>query len=105
MVQSPDSPGHGAREWPDRRAITPALAAMLTGARRARGLSLRQAARRAGCSAGTIAHLEKGRRAPSVITAQGIIDAYQLGPREAEWLMAEAVDDAGKSSPWKGRYA
>lgn len=87
--------------WPGRRVISPALAAMLTEARRARGLSLRKAARLAGCTPGTIVHLEKGRCAPSVITASGIIDAYKLGPCEAERLMAEAVDGAGKNSPYK----
>lgn len=33
MVHAPDPPGHGAREWPARRAITPGLAEMLADAR------------------------------------------------------------------------
>lgn len=101
MVHAPGSGRPWCTPWPDRRVISPALAAMLTEARRARGLSLRKAARLAGCTPGTIVHLEKGRRAPSLITAWGIIGAYKLGPFEAERLMAEAVDDVGKNSPYK----
>lgn len=48
-------------------------------------------------------HLEKARRAPSGITAERIIDAYDLDDDQASMLMTEAVDSAGKSSPYKLR--
>lgn len=87
-------------DWPPRRVVTPQTAGMLA-ARRNRGWSLRRAAREIGCSFGTVAHLEKGRRAPSLTTAYAIIDAYGLGHRQAQQLLDDAVDDAGKSSPYK----
>lgn len=90
-----------ARAWPPRRTVTPAVAAILAAARQDHGWSLREAARRIGCAPGTVVHLEAARRAPSVITAQSIIDAYDLDDDQADMLMAEAVDGAGKSSPYK----
>jgi transcriptional regulator with XRE-family HTH domain len=74
---------------------------MLADARRGRGWSLREAARRIGCAPGTVVHLERGRRAPSVVLAHGIVGAYRLDDHQADMLMAEAVDNAGKSSPYK----
>jgi len=74
---------------------------MLADARRGRGWSLREAARRTGCTAGTVVHLEAGRRAPSVALAENIIGAYRLDDGQARMLLAEAVDGAGKSSPHK----
>jgi transcriptional regulator with XRE-family HTH domain len=76
---------------------------MLAAARRKRGWSLRQAARRANVTPGTIVHLEKARRAPSTVVAEEIICGYRLGPAEAAMLRAAAVPDAGRSSPWKAR--
>jgi DNA-binding XRE family transcriptional regulator len=100
MVHAPDCPTHGARHWAPRRTIPPDVAKMLAAAHRARGWSLRGAARHANVSAGTIVHLEKGRRAPSAAVAEDIIDGYRLGWHEADMLRAVAVP-AGKSSPWK----
>jgi transcriptional regulator with XRE-family HTH domain len=95
-------PAHGvARTWPPRRTVTPETAEMLATARRKRGLSVREAARRIGCAPGTVVHLEMARRAPSVITAESIIDAYDLDDGQADILMAQAVGNAGKSSPYK----
>ena len=94
-MQAPD------RTWPPRRTVSPELAAMLAAARRRRGWSLRRAAREIGCSPGTVVHLEKSRRAPSVILAWDIIRAYRLGDAQADMLLDDAVDDAGKSSPYK----
>lgn len=74
---------------------------MLAAARRRRRWSLREAARNIGVAHGMIAHLEHARRAPSATVARKIIRAYQLTEAEAEMLCAEAIDDAGKDSPWK----
>lgn len=74
---------------------------MLAAARKAHGWSLREAARRVGCTAGSIVHWEAGRRAPSAHYAGQIIDAYDLAD-EAQRVWAEAVPDAGMSSPWRG---
>lgn len=98
---APGRPSSDPRGWPPRRTISGQLAAMLATVRRRRGYSLREAARRSGCTAGTIVHLEKARRAPSIITAWGIINGYRLDDTEAEMLLAEAVDNAGKSSPYR----
>jgi len=90
-----------ARTWAPRRTITRELAQALADARRARGWSLREAARRIGCAHGTVAHLERGRRAPSVVMAESIADAYRLDDQWALRLLAEAVEGAGKDSPYK----
>ena len=75
---------------------------MLAAARQARGWSIREAARRAGVAPGTIVHLEKARRAPSIVVAEDIIDAYRLPPGDADWLRSEAVTDAGRALPLRG---
>lgn len=77
---------------------------MLAAARRDRGWSLREAARRAGVTPGTVVHLEKGRRAPSIAVAEDIIAAYRLPYADAERLRSAAVTDAGRSSPPRGRF-
>jgi DNA-binding XRE family transcriptional regulator len=89
------------REFPPRRTVSPQVAEMLAAARRGRGLSIRQAAGLIGCAPGTVVHLEKGRRAPSLITARAVIAAYRLGPDAAALLLADAVHDAGKCSPYR----
>ena len=76
---------------------------MLADVRRDREWSVREAARRIGCAHGTVAHLENGRRAPSVSLAWDIVDAYDLDDGQADMLLAEAVDNAGRSSPYKRR--
>jgi transcriptional regulator with XRE-family HTH domain len=101
MVHAPGDSIRGARPVRQRRTLSPAVAAMLAGARRERGWSVREAARRANVTAGTIMHLEKARRAPSTVVAKAIIYGYDLAFDEAEMLRAEEVPDAGRSSPWK----
>jgi DNA-binding XRE family transcriptional regulator len=91
MVHASFPPGHGARRFEPRRELPPELAAMLAVARRDRGWSLREAARRAGVTPGTIVHLEKGRRAPSIIVAEDLIAAYRLPHADAERLRSAAV--------------
>ena len=91
--------GHGARPIKMRRTIGQDVADMLADARRDRGWSLRQAGRRVGVTAGTIVHLEKARRAPSISVAEDIIAAYELPDECAEMLRSAAVRDAGRSYP------
>jgi transcriptional regulator with XRE-family HTH domain len=76
---------------------------MLAEARRERRWSLREAARRANVTPGTIVHLEKARRVPSDVVAEDIIDGYRLSTAEADMLRAASVPDVGKSSPRKAR--
>jgi transcriptional regulator with XRE-family HTH domain len=101
MVHAGFPEPHGAREDTTRRTVTPELAAVLAAARRRRGWSLREAARNVQVAYGTIAHLEKARRAPSIIVAENLIRAYRLTGAEARMLLAEAVEGAGKDSPFK----
>jgi DNA-binding XRE family transcriptional regulator len=70
-------------------------------ARRRCGWSLREAGRNVGVAHGTIAHLEKARRAPSVVVARNIIRTYRLTDPEAAMLRAEAVEGAGWDSPFE----
>ena len=101
MVHAPASLTRGARPHRPRRTIPPAVAEMLAAARRKHRWSIREAARRVNVAPGTIVHLEKARRAPSVIVAEDIIYGYRLGLAEADMLRAAAVADAGRSSPWR----
>ncbi len=89
-------------EYPPRRTITADLGDALRQARLARGWSVRRAAARIGCAHGTVVHLEAARRAPSVIMAEAILDAYgdALDDDTADELLAQAVDDAGRT--WHG---
>ena len=97
-----DFPGpHGARDDSTRHTITSELAAVLADGRRRRGWSLREAARNVGVAFGAISHLEHARGEPSATVARNIIRAYRLTEAEAEMLCAEAIEDAGKDSPWK----
>jgi transcriptional regulator with XRE-family HTH domain len=100
MVHGGSPDGHGARRFEARRALPPELGAMLAQARRDHGWSLREAARRVGVTPGTIVHLEKARRAPSLAVAEDIIAAYRLGSFDAERLRSAAVA-AGRSSPFR----
>lgn len=88
--------------YPERHTISEALAAKLASARKARGWSIRQAARRVGCTPGSIVHWEAARRAPSAYYAHQVITAYGLDDDDAGQLWDEAVPDAGMSSPRRG---
>lgn len=101
MVHADFPQGHGAREETTRHTITPELAAILAAARRRRGWGQREAARRIGVSLGMVGHLERARRAPSSMVAEAIIGAYRLDPGEALMLRSEAIEDAGRSYPFK----
>ena len=105
MVRATFPEGHGAREETTRHVVTPCLAAMLVPARRCRGWSQREAARRTEVAYGMIGHLEHGRRAPSAALAEAIVSAYELGPAEAAMLRAEAVEGVGRDSPFRRTVA
>ena len=101
MVHADFPEPHGAHEESTRRTISPDLAEVLAVARRRRGWSLREAGRNIGVAHGTIAHLEHARRAPSAVVARNIVRAYRLTEAEAAMLCAEAVESAGKDSPFR----
>jgi hypothetical protein len=84
-----------------RRDLPADVARALRLGRRARGWSLRVAARNLGVSAGHLCHIERRQRAPSSVVAEILIDGYRLGPFDAGRLRAVAVRDAGRASPWK----
>ncbi|MGH3301130.1 MAG: helix-turn-helix domain-containing protein [Streptosporangiaceae bacterium] len=98
--------GHENPRWvgvPPRRTITVDLADALREARLARGWSIRGAAKRIGCTHGTVLHLVAARRGPSAIIAEAILDAYgdALDGDAADELLAQAVDNAGRC--WRPR--
>lgn len=101
MVRAYFPEGHGAREETTRHTVTPELAAMLAAARRRRGWSQREAARKVEVAYGMIGHLEHCRRAPSAVLAEKIADVYRLDSAEAAMLRAEAVEGAGRDSPFR----
>ena len=99
MVQAPGTARHGAPAWPPRRTISPELTGMLAAARRRRG---RPSARPPDVPD---AHRHdrpprESTASPSTLLAEDIIDGYRLDYRQADLLLAEAVDDAGRS--WNG---
>ncbi|MEU0588277.1 helix-turn-helix domain-containing protein [Streptomyces sp. NPDC006132] len=77
------------------------------------GEALRQAREEAGLSQGAVAaaigvgpdyvsKLERGERCPSVKVAQLLAAVLKLGAAGSALLSAAAVDDAGRSHPWRG---
>jgi transcriptional regulator with XRE-family HTH domain len=80
----------------ERHSLTQETATMLAAARKSCGWSLRQAAARVGVRHGFVAMLERGERAPSRVTADALIDAYQLDAAAAALLRSEAVTGAGR---------
>jgi transcriptional regulator with XRE-family HTH domain len=61
-------------------------------------MSYRQAAKRIGISHGYLCELEHGRRSPSVIVANAIMDVYRIDdPDDRHVLVVAAVDDAGRN--------
>ncbi len=99
-----DPPKPGDPPWRSRhahRSCDPFAAAVLREARRARGWSVSEAARRSGVSRRMIGMLEHAQRRPSESTAEALIDAYRLtdGPAEAVWSIALPL--RGRDSPYK----
>ena len=77
------------------------VADALRHARRARGWSIRAAARHLGVAASMIHALEHARRRPSVVMAETLIDGYGMTPADARRLRAVALPGVGRDSPWK----
>lgn len=98
--EHPSAPTHGVRQ---RHTLSRDAAVMLATARRRRGWSLRQAAARVGVAFGYVAMLEAGKRAPSRVVADHLVDAYQLDEADAALLRREAVSGVGYDSHqrWK----
>ncbi|WP_353070585.1 helix-turn-helix transcriptional regulator [Actinomadura opuntiae] len=94
-------PGHGNPRYPRRvrRVVSAELAASLRIWRRRAGLSQRRLAAAVGSGRPHLANLEAGRRAPSHALADALAYALELTQDERERLLAEAVPDAGWSSP------
>jgi transcriptional regulator with XRE-family HTH domain len=76
------------------------------------GEALRQAREEAGLSQGAVAaavgvrpdyvsKLERGERCPSAKVAQLLAAVLELGAAGSALLSAAAVDDAGRSHPWR----
>lgn len=96
-VRARRTPKKGERVWPERRTLPPAIAAALREARQARGLGLREAARRVGVWPGYLCLLEQGKRCPSLAVAQDLVDELGLNRVLALELLALAPRDAGRS--------
>ena len=69
-------------------------------ARRTRGWSVSEAARRSGVSRRMIGMLEGAQRRPSVSTAEALIDAYRLTGDDAETVRSIAIPLVGRDSPF-----
>jgi DNA-binding XRE family transcriptional regulator len=99
---SPPKPGDPP--WRSRtahRSCDPEAAAVLRRARRERGWSVSEAARRSGVSRRMIGMLEAAQRRPSESTAEALIIAYRLSGERAEAVWAIAVPLVGHDSPYK----
>jgi ribosome-binding protein aMBF1 (putative translation factor) len=83
------------------RSCDPAAAAVLRDARRARGWSVSEAARRSGVSRRMIGMLEAAERRPSDSTARALITAYGLTGDRAEAVWSIALPSVGRDSPYR----
>lgn len=88
----------GARE---PRTLPPEVAASIRQCRLDAGLSVREAARRAGISPGFWSSLESGRRAPSLGTVVGLLRTLSFTDQQMEALCMSAVVDAGRYNPFR----
>lgn len=74
----------------------PGFGAILSAARRRRGLSQRGLAGAAGISAGYLAMLETDRRAPSESVAELLVDTLRLTGGDAETVLSAGIPDVGR---------
>lgn len=77
------------------------LAAALRATRERLGLNLAAAGRLVGITPSYLSQLEKGRCRPSVAVARDLVDALELAPGIAAWLISVAAPDGGRSHPGK----
>jgi hypothetical protein len=89
----PDPP-QGQRS--PHRYLAPEVAESLRRARRRRGWSFRRAGRAIGVNPGYLCYLEQGRRVPSVVVAEALIDGLKLDRDEAADLRAVALYGVGR---------
>ena len=78
------------------RYLAPAIAESLTRARQRRGWSYREAARVTGVDGGYLCHLEHGRRVPSVLVVEALVEGYGLTGSDAENLRAVGLVGVGR---------
>ena len=104
MANMSPLPPHGLRDdFYARRHLDPAIAASLRTARQASWLTLRQLANRTGLSPGYLCQLENGRRVPSTVVVDRLIEALSPGPAEAALWRRAALPGVGKDSPFRAR--
>lgn len=84
------------------RRIPPAgLGEALRQARETAGLSQGAVAVEVGVRADYVSKLERGERCPSASVAELLASVLDLNAAGAALLSAAAVDDAGRSHPWR----
>jgi len=84
-----------------RSMANPNVAVFLLRVRQLHHLTQKQAARRAGISVGMLSMLEHGKRRPSVVVAERLIDVYKIPADAAGMVWDEALAGVGKDSPYK----
>ncbi|MCW2671022.1 MAG: Helix-turn-helix domain [Frankiales bacterium] len=80
-----------------RHVLPLALGRALRSARRAHGLTLRALAGEVGVGHSHIAAMERGTRAPSEAVAHALVEALDLSPSVAAWLVRESRPGVGQS--------
>lgn len=83
------------------QTLPPEVAASIRQCRLEAGLSVREAARRAGISPGFLWDLEHARRAPSLGTVVSLLRTLDFTDSQMEALCMSAVLDAGRYNPFK----
>ncbi|MFD7003945.1 helix-turn-helix transcriptional regulator [Streptomyces mirabilis] len=87
----------------ERRTPPAGLGSALRQARVEAGLSQGAVAAAVGVRPDYVSKLERGERCPSVRVAELLASALKLEAPGAALLSAAAVDDAGRSHPWRSR--
>ncbi len=85
----------------ERRIPPQGLGSMLRQARERAGLSQSALAAAAGVRRPYVSKLEDSARCPSLLVANALCAALALDGDEAALLLGCAVDDAGRSHPWR----